>query len=124
MDTRELGSFGEQQASMFLRKKGYSIAAVNYSCRIGEIDIIARKDNIIAFVEVKLRKSDYFGSGMEYVTKAKQKRIIRTAMYYMQHKSQELQPRFDIIEIYAPNGKDGAVTIDHLEDAFQCDYTL
>lgn len=124
MDTRELGSFGEQQAALFLRKKGYDVVAVNYSCRIGEIDIIARKDDIIAFVEVKLRKNDVFGSAMEYVTKTKQRRIIRTAMYYMQNKSQMLQPRFDVIEIYAPNGTDGPVEIDYAEDAFQCDYTL
>ena len=126
MDNRERGQFGEQKAAAFLISKGYKIIKMNYECRLGEIDIISRYSDVISFCEVKLRKDDTFGSAMEYVTKLKQKKIIKTAMYYMQHNPAHncLQPRFDVIEIYAPFGENGEIQIFHCEDAFQCDFTL
>ena len=124
MDTNSLGKFGEQQAALFLQKKGYKILEMNYSCRLGEIDIIAQNEKYIVFCEVKLRKNDVFGSGMEYVTKSKQTKVIRAAMMYMQPREMDRQPRFDVIEVYAPAGEGGEVEIFHAEDAFQCNYTL
>ena len=75
------GAWGEDYAAAYLRRHGYRILARNYSCRFGEIDIIASDRHYVVFVEVKLRASDRFVRAGAYVTPAK-------------------QPRFDVIEIY------------------------
>ena len=118
MNTRTLGAFGEEEAVRCLRRKGYRIVQRNYRCRFGEIDIIARKRNILAFVEVKLRKDRRFAEAREFVTRQKQQRILASAQLYLAAHPEDLQPRFDVIEVYAPDGERGAVTVEHLEDAF------
>ena len=118
MNTRTLGAFGEEEAVRCLRRKGYRIVQRNYRCRFGEIDIIARKRNILAFVEVKLRKDRRFAEAREFVTRQKQQRILASAQLYLAAHPEDLQPRFDVIEVYAPDGEKGAVTVEHLEDAF------
>jgi len=118
MNKSVLGHWGEEQAARFLRKKGYRIIAMNFSCRMGEIDIIASKKSYIVFVEVKLRKNAGFAQAREYVSRAKQERIKITAMMWLGRNETELQPRFDVIEIYAPEGAGGKLTINHIEDAF------
>ncbi len=119
MDARELGAFGEEKATRYLRRKGYRIMERNFRCRQGEIDIIARRREILAFVEVKLRRDDRFAEAREFVTRAKQGRILAAAQLYLAHMQEELQPRFDVIEIYAPQGEHGPIRIEHLENAFQ-----
>ena len=118
MDVRHLGEFGEERAVRFLRRKGYRIVERNYRCRQGEIDIIARKRDILAFVEVKLRRDDRFAEAREFVTTAKQRRILAAASLYLAQCGEDVQPRFDVIEIYAPNGERGPIMINHLENAF------
>lgn len=120
MKTSKLsGAWGEALAAEYLRKKKYKILAVGYHCRFGEIDLIAQDKKDLVFVEVKLRKSDSFAKALEYVDKRKQDRIRSTASMYLSQNPTQLQPRFDVIEIYADQG---AVTkkprIVHLEDAF------
>jgi putative endonuclease len=115
-----LGPWGETLAAAYLQKKRYQIVACNYKCRFGEIDLIAKNRKEIVFVEVKLRKSADFVQAREYVGYQKQNRIRTTAEIWLQANPTELQPRFDVIEIYAPDGM--ATTkpqIIHLEDAFQ-----
>lgn len=119
MDKRSLGRFGEHQAANYLRLRGYRIEAMNYSCRFGEIDIIARKRNYIVFAEVKLRKDSSRGEAREFVTPAKQKRILTTAQLWLTQHETELQPRFDVIEVYAPEGEGGRIKINHIENAFE-----
>ena len=120
MERRELGAWGEERAAKYLRGKGYTILARNFRCRSGEIDIIARRGGIIAFVEVKLRRDAEFAEAREFVTAAKQRRVILTAEYWLASRRTELQPRFDVIEIYAPYGEMTLFRkINHLEDAFQ-----
>ena len=115
-----LGGWGEALAAEYLRKKRYQIVAQGYRCRFGEIDLIVKNKKYLAFVEVKLRKSDRFASAMEYVDRRKQDRLRLTASMYLSQNDTNLQPRFDVIEIYAPNGMDTAnPEIIHLEDAFQ-----
>lgn len=115
-----LGAWGEALAAEYLRKKKYQIVACGYRCRFGEIDLIVKNKKILAFVEVKLRKSDRFASAMEYVDRRKQDRLRMTASLYLSQNETDLQPRFDVIEIYAPNGMDTPnPEIIHLEDAFQ-----
>lgn len=118
MDKPELGRFGEEQAVLFLKKKGCRIIKTNFRCRLGEIDIIAADSKYIIFTEVKLRKNTDFGSAAEFVTKTKQRKIKAAAAYYLAWRDYGLQPRFDVIEIYAPFGTDGEIQIDCIENAF------
>ena len=114
------GRWGEDLAAEFLKKKGWRIVGRNYSCRMGEIDIIAQKGPYIVFAEVKLRKSARFARAMEYVTEAKQRRIIAAAELWLQANPTKAQPRFDVIEVYAPAGlRTDKPEINHIEDAFE-----
>ncbi len=115
-----LGAWGEALAAEYLRKKRYQILATGYRSRYGEIDIIARDRTYLVFVEVKLRKSADFARAMEYVDHRKQNRIRTTASLYLSRYPTSLQPRFDVIEIYAPAGmQTPRPEINHMEDAFQ-----
>ena len=114
------GSWGESIAAEFIRKKKYKLIAMNYKCRFGEIDLIVQNRKYIVFVEVKLRKNADFAAAREYVDRNKQDRIRVTASMYLSKNPTQLQPRFDIIEIYAPEGAETkAPEIYHMEDAFQ-----
>ena len=114
-----LGAWGEALAAEYLREKRYKIVATNYKTRFGEIDLIAKTRNEIVFVEVKLRKSGDFVQAREYVDWRKQERILTTAELWLQAHPTKRQPRFDIIEIYAPQGFETAdLKINHLEGAF------
>lgn len=116
----DLGAWGEKLAADYLRRKHYRIIQTGYHSRFGEIDIIARYRNYLVFVEVKLRKTDRFAMALEYVDGHKQSRLITTASIYLCENPTELQPRFDVIEIYAPQGLETKKPqINHLEDAFQ-----
>ena len=114
------GAWGEALAAEYLRKKHYKILASGYHSRFGEIDLIAQNRKFLVFVEVKLRKSSQFAQAREYVDVRKQDRLRLTASIYLEHYPTSLQPRFDIVEIYAP---EGTATVSpevyHLEDAFQ-----
>lgn len=114
------GAWGEALAAEYLRKKHYTVVAVGYRCRFGEIDLIVQNKKYLAFVEVKLRKSGHFARAMEYVDSRKQDRIRITASMYLSQNPTKLQPRFDVIEIYAPEGTETVQPeIYHMEDAFQ-----
>jgi putative endonuclease len=97
-----LGKDGEQVALAHLIKLGYTIETRNYRCPFGEVDIIARDHGILAFVEVKTRRSQRFGTPKEAVDFRKQQRINRIALYYLaglgQGESEELC-RFDVVSI-------------------------
>lgn len=114
------GAWGEAQAAEYLRKKRYKLVAAGYRCRFGEIDLIVQDKKFLVFVEVKLRKSANFAKALEYVDQRKQERIRTTASIYLSVHPTDLQPRFDVIEIYAPDGVNTLrPEIYHLEDAFQ-----
>ncbi|MBR4016424.1 MAG: YraN family protein [Oscillospiraceae bacterium] len=115
-----VGAWGESVAAAYLQKKKYKLLAAGYHCRFGEIDLIVSDRKYLVFVEVKLRKNDRFAYAMEFVDYHKQNRIRTTAEYYLSQYPTELQPRFDVIEIYAPDGiSTSKPKIHHLEDAFQ-----
>lgn len=118
MEKKLLGRYGEAQAADYLRKRKYRILGMNYTCRFGEIDIIAEKGGFVVFVEVKLRKNDAYAKAREFVTAAKQQRIITAAKIWLADNPTEKQPRFDVIEIYAPDGMEGAYRVNHIENAF------
>lgn len=114
------GAWGEAIAAEYLRKKHYKIIGTNYHSRFGEIDLIAVNRNFLAFVEVKTRKSNDFAMAREYVGFAKQNRIKATAELYLSMYPTSLQPRFDVIEIYAPQGTQTInPQIHHIEGAFE-----
>lgn len=115
-----VGAWGEALAAAYLQRKHYNLCATGYRCRFGEIDLIVSNRRFLVFVEVKLRKSADFARPMEHVDHFKQSRIRTTAEFFLSENPTDLQPRFDVIEIYAPQGTATPnPTICHLEDAFQ-----
>ncbi|HBK03249.1 MAG TPA: YraN family protein [Clostridiales bacterium] len=114
------GAWGEALAAEYLRRKRYEILASGYRCRFGEIDLIVKNRKNLVFVEVKLRKSADFARAREFVDGRKQERIRTTAAMYLAQNPTELPCRFDVVEIYAPEGMETRhPEINHLEDAFQ-----
>ena len=120
MKQKEIGTWGENKAAEYLRNKGYRIVETGYRSRFGEIDLIAADEAFLAFVEVKTRKDKRFSLAREAIDRRKIGRIRRTAALWLSTRESMLQPRFDVIEIYAPRGADTPdPEISHLEDAFQ-----
>ena len=118
-DARLLGRWGEQQVAEDLRRKGWKIAALNYRCRMGEIDVVAENRAYLAFVEVKLRKNDGYGRAAEAVTRSKQEKLRAAAELYLTEHPTARQPRFDVAEVYAPQGiRTLAPVINYIENAF------
>lgn len=116
---RLLGKWGESLVAEDLRKKGWRILASGYRCRFGEIDLIASDGKFLTFTEVKLRKSSGYGTAAEAVTGRKQSRIFATAQFYLAHHPTDLQPRFDVAEVYAPQGfETPSPTVSYIENAF------
>ena len=119
--TTIIGRWGEAQVATWLKKRGYTLLASGFRCRMGEIDLIAQKGNTLAFVEVKLRKTADFATAREQVTRAKQKRIHTTARFYLSQNPAlaECFCRFDVAEVYAPQGVETRhPEINYLENAF------
>lgn len=115
-----VGAWGEELAAKYLQKKGYKILAMGFRCRFGEIDIIASNRKSLVFAEVKLRKNDNFANAADFVDLHKQERLRTTASFYIDRSFTKLQPRFDVIEIYAPLGTQTEnPEIIHMEAAFE-----
>jgi len=110
-----LGRWGEDQAVRFLLSRRMRILQRNYRAPVGEVDIIARKGKMIAFIEVKTRRGTGFGLPQEAVGPRKQRQIIRTAQWYLLGVKERLQPRFDVIAILK-RGEEAQ--IEYIEDAF------
>ncbi len=124
---RLIGNLGERAAVKQLKKSGYKILEKNYTALGNEIDIIARKDSITAFIEVKTRNIKSLGykeaRPASSVTPEKQRKIIKTAAYYSSHNPSGTRLRFDVIEVYT-EGEGKAVRvkeIKHLEGTFDKD---
>ena len=122
MSTREIGIQGEAKALKHLKKLGYKIMETNLVTRFGEIDIVARDKKDIAFVEVKLRRTDEFGLPADAVDVRKQSKIIKSALEYVKAKRLAGKNlRFDVLAIGPETEK-----IELIKDAFSSDgrYTL
>jgi len=116
---KEVGNKGEKLAVKFLKRKGYKITQRNYKCKLGEIDIIAKHDRIVVFVEVKTRQTQEFGAPQYAVTAAKRGQISRVALFYIREKKMVDQScRFDVIAITFPS-ESRKPRIEHIENAFQ-----
>lgn len=111
----EIGKVGEDIAVEYLRKKGYIIIERNFNCKQGEIDIIAKDNNEIVFVEVKTRTNETYGKPKEAVDKTKKKHIYKSAEYYIYQKHVENRPvRIDVIEVYK---KEEKYILNHIKQA-------
>lgn len=111
-----LGKWGETIASSYLKQIGYIILEQNFSCRLGELDLIVQKEKLICFVEVKTRRSLNFGQPCEAVTKKKQGHIHRTIQYYLMKKNPVgFDLRIDVIEILVSGSQ---VCLRHIPNAF------
>ena len=118
-DSRLLGRWGEDRAAEYLRDMGYRVLAANWRCRFGELDLIAEDGAYLCFVEVKLRRSAAYGSAAEFVDRRKQNKLRAAAELYLTRRPTDLQPRFDVVEIYAPQGTETKKPeIFHLKNAF------
>lgn len=114
--SHKIGQQGEDMAVKFLSEKNYFILDRNYRWARGEIDIVAKKDDLLVFVEVKTAKSKNFGSPENWVDVRKQQQIGMVAERYLQEKEIEnIDCRFDVIAVSA-QGKDWK--IHHIENAF------
>ena len=113
-----LGERGERAACEFLRAKGYDILDKNYQCKIGEIDIIARRKERLVFIEVKTRTSGQFGSPQEAVGLKKQEKIFKLAQWYLKEKKlKEIPIAFDVVAVLWK--EDRAPEIRLIMDAFE-----
>lgn len=100
LNKRGRGSFYEDVCVEYLIKNGFDILHRNYRCKLGEIDIIAKKDDIIRFIEVKFRGSDSYGSALEAVDFRKQRRIMRAASWFLnEYGLNDVQCSFDVMTV-------------------------
>ena len=104
-DSRSAGRKGEDLACKFLKKDKYKILDKNFSCRQGEIDIIAEdRKGVLCFVEVKARSREDYGLPAEAVTHSKQKKLLATAFIYLENKKIDSRDmRFDIVSVDLKN---------------------
>ena len=116
---RSEGTWGEALAAEYLRQRGCRLAAHSYHCRCGEIDLIVWDGGVLCFVEVKPRSNTDMGLTRGYVTPAKERRLKKTALYYLCEKQLDCPARFDVAEVYAdsPYSREN-VRIEYLENAF------
>ena len=100
-EKRKSGKIGEEAAAAFLRRKGYQIIERNYRNKLGEIDIIARDGGVLAFIEVRTKSSEAFGSPFESITKQKQKKLGQVSQSYLKMKQMtEADARFDVVAVF------------------------
>jgi len=116
IERQRLGSEAEQRSMLLLRQAGYDILARNFRCRMGELDIVARRGRLLVIAEVRLRSSAQFGGAAASITAAKRARIVRAARYLLMRQPHlaRLTVRFDTLLLSASAGP-----IEWIEGAFQ-----
>lgn len=113
-----LGERGEMAACGFLKKHGYEILEKNYKCKLGEIDVIARRRGRLAFIEIKTRTSTQRGTPQDAVDLRKQEKIFKVAQWYMKEKKVgEIPVAFDVVAILWGEGQTPEIRL--IADAFQ-----
>jgi len=118
-DNLKSGILAEDRAEEFLKESGYKILQRNYKTKLGEVDIIARDQDSICFIEVKFRSSDRFGSGLEAVSGLKQKQISKAALSFLKEKNLlDKKARFDVVALDC-SGSAEKITL--IKNAFELD---
>lgn len=116
--TKQIGDRGEQLAAAYLRRQGYAILHCNWSCLDGELDIVARRRGILAFVEVKTRRDANTESALASITPSKRQRLLNAAWRYLHEYGIDPDTAWRVDVIAIALQRDGAATIAHVEDAF------
>lgn len=121
MNTTNIGRICERKVQDYFEQNSIKVIATNYYCREGELDIVIQDGEEIAFVEVKARKSNFFGEPCEAVTRTKQKKIYMAAEKYVMETACEGPFRFDVVEVFYENVSDNIVvkSINHIKAAFE-----
>ena len=119
MSNKTIGNLGENFAAELYIKSGYTVTAVNYHSRYGEVDLIAESEDVLCFVEVKTRNLTTLGTPAEAVDYRKQKKLVLTAMKYLTEAESYKQPRFDVLELWQQGGK--IVRYNLIENAFSAE---
>lgn len=114
------GDWGEALVAEYLRERGYALLASQFRCRMGEVDLIAKKNGVLCFVEVKTRTDTEHGLPREFVGPKKQQRLRRAAAEYLMRYELDCPVRFDVAEVYAADSYDkNAAKIEYLQAAFE-----
>jgi putative endonuclease len=115
------GEDAELACCHYLKKQGLNLVTTNFQCRHGEIDIIMLDKKTLVFIEVRFRKNDLFGGGLESITASKQNKLRKTAELYLQKNSQYKNARFDVVSMSKNNQTNittQAYTFDWIKNAF------
>jgi putative endonuclease len=116
VDRKEYGDEGEEAAVRFLEGRGYRVHARNYSCRYGELDVVAEREDTVCFVEVRMRSTAVWGDPSHTVSFAKQRKVVKAALHFLQaHRLRDKMLRFDVISVV---GRGERATVEHLPGAF------
>ncbi|NQU10145.1 YraN family protein [bacterium] len=119
----ELGERGEQFAARHLRRQGYKILVRRYRSRAGELDIIARHQDTLVFVEVKTRASEQFGPPGAAVDQTKQRHMTKVAADYVRRlENRQVKTRFDVVEVVMNADDPAPRKIRVFQDAFEAPY--
>ena len=114
--TTQVGKTGEEMARAFLEKAGMKFLCANWSCKLGEIDLIMGDSDELVFVEVRLRRPTSYGQGLDTVASQKQRKLRNTAKFYQQKMDYWGYLRFDVVSIEYEEGR--TPIIEHIKDAF------
>lgn len=115
-DRQRSGERGEALAAAHLSAQGYRIRARNFRCRQGELDLVAERDGVLCFVEVRMRATAEHGDPAHTISRSKQRKVVRAALVYLsQERICDRMLRFDVISIV---GRGAAAEVEHLPGAF------
>jgi putative endonuclease len=113
---REYGNAAEEAAVGFLEAQGWRVLARNWTCRYGELDVVAERGELVCFVEVRMRSTAVWGDPAHTVSFAKQRRVVKAALHYLfAHELGERMMRFDVISVV---GRGERATVEHIPGAF------
>ncbi len=113
------GAIGEDAALKYLQERGYTVIARNYRCRLGELDIIAEKEKVLVFVEVKCRRGLAFGRPEEGIGRSKRQKMLQLANYYLMENGRKDQAcRFDVVAVILDASTREIKDIELIVDAF------
>lgn len=116
VDRRAYGNEGEAAAVAFLEAAGYRVLDRNWTCRYGELDIVAEKDSVLCFVEVRMRSHAAWGDPSHSISFAKQRKVVKAALHYLfAHAQRERMLRFDVVTVL---GRGLTARVEHLPGAF------
>lgn len=119
-DRRAFGGAAEDLAVQHLQSSGYRIRDRNVPCRVGELDIVAEKGDVLVIVEVRMKSNDASGDPSETVLGMKQRRVVKATLYYLQQERlDDVVIRFDVIAVH---GRGANATVEHIEDAFDAGF--